>query len=267
MLDITRRENEMKKILIFLILLSSCSLFENNNYYTTAQTQTSLKQYTGYTNSIEPRAVIPIWEDSVELDQDTKQIIDYPFEGQVTIWETETLENGLRKVISTTNFLPGDFADKTVEVYYLDVGNNYTDLEGNHDSIFREQYITYYEDGSEREETITWDSNQGEPNPFDISGREELFQTMTFMSVVEYNQTNLDSGNIRIDGKRLYGNTSLGKEYIWIKETGFAINVMMDGILLRGRVNIEADVWVTIEDRRVTAIEGYYRYNDYVIEL
>jgi hypothetical protein len=136
-------------------------------------------------------AVAPVWNPGNEgtlVNNGTHTVADYPEMGLNTSWKyktTSTLSEDSKpvwKVIVTTKHPNVPYINKTVETYFIEDTNEddlhtavdkYVDKNGNFDTKYRQNFRTFFVDGTRRNQSITGQADEGLSHQyamFDING-------------------------------------------------------------------------------------------------
>ena len=207
----------------------------------------------GIENSqITASAEAPFWELDTEdvtfelVDGFTEEFVGYPERNQVTNVTVEAFEDNFR-ITSITTYPDNDFITETKEIYILQPDRNHVNY------LNREEYITYFSDGSRRIYEITG---------FDTY--DETRESHVFGSVVEYTQRASDGifENMHINGRVEYRELPGNKSITTITEEGFVINLLYNGRIYRGRTNFTSEIIIEIEDRVRTRESFRYDFSD-----
>lgn len=213
-------------------------------------------------------AAVPHWDGDSGVtiaDGESGTLPDWPMVGQVTNYSVTEVEPGLFRVVSVTTYPYNAHLDNTREIYFLkDLGSElalnaryqFTDRDGNPNSLFREEYSTTFTGDFavySRDEVITRDSNT---NPELLTGDPGY----SFRSTVEYVVRGPieDLGTLRLEGTREYFNIDDVNERIVVTESGRITNMNWNGRIYRGNTQLEGKIILHIVDRELVNQEITY---------
>ena len=262
----------MKVVTIVFIALTISSCQFGNEPEITGESvdssfiQSSVIQHAG-PSSIQASAVVPMWREGLSVIENGS-LSNYPWQNQNTTWTVTEVSTDVYRIQSRTDYIDQSPLDYLVETYFIkdnnsngvwDDGDTYTDNVGATNSLFRETFSTYFDDGQNqytRTEEITWDSTSTSAMPETRTDITDLVNQSEFVSVVEYRQQLRDIKNLT--GKRVYFQLPDSVEKMVIEESGFVINLEHEGVIYRGRTELQGTFTITIENGNQSSVVGEY---------